>query len=62
MDWYLSFVIWKFSGDQKDEHTFTDFSQVLKGGYERWMAGVWIGTCPLSCGSSVLMVKINILY
>ena len=36
MMWYiiLSFVIWKFSGDEEDEYTFNDkdFSLVLKGG------------------------------
>ena len=32
MKWYLSFVIRRFSGDENDEHTSTDFSRVLKGG------------------------------
>ena len=31
MNCYLSFVIiWKFSGDEKDEHASTDFSRGLK--------------------------------
>ena len=32
MKWYLSFVIWKFSGNEKDERTSTDFSRVMKDG------------------------------
>ena len=33
MNWYMSFVIiWKFSGDEKDERISTDFSRVLKDG------------------------------
>ena len=32
-NWYLSFIIRKFDGDEKDERTSTDFSWVLKGGW-----------------------------
>lgn len=28
----MSFVIWQFCGDGKDEHISTDISRVLKGG------------------------------